>query len=115
MAVAFWSIKLNSNGEKVKVQPPEGFVLTITMVALDTTDVENNASFTVKLATQSIEGSDIDSIIGTLKGNGTTQFSTNIVIGYDVETEFSVGSKSSKGVVHLSGYYQPAPNDGKYL
>jgi hypothetical protein len=115
MAVAFWSIKLTTNGDYVEVQPPEGFVLTITVAALDP-ETEGKGSHAVKLDTVAIEGESLTSVICTLRPEALTQFNLNLVLGYDVPTKFYlVSSKGSKGTVYLSGYYQPAPEDGKPL
>lgn len=112
MSVAFWSAKLSNDGKGVEVQPPENFVLIVTNAALDL-ESSNKGSVAVKLTTESIEGEKISSILGTLNPEKFPQFSLNVCLGYDVETTFSVvGPKDSKATVHLSGYYQPAPDNG---
>lgn len=114
MAVAFWSIKLEANGPKVDVQPPENYVLIVTLAALDF-ETPSSGKVAVKVDTEAIDGDHLSSIIGTLGGN-TTQFNLNLALGYDVVTKFSLlGGKDGKGSVYLSGYYQPAPDDSEFL
>ncbi len=114
MSVAFWSAKLSNNGEKVEVQPPENFVLVVTNAALDT-ESATKGNVAVKITTESIEGEKISSILCTLNGEKFPQHPLNLCLGYDVKSVFSVaGAKESKGTIHLSGYYQPAPDNGMF-
>ena len=110
MSVAFWTANLKVGGE-VTVQPPENFVLVVTLAAIGL-DASNKGNVAVKVETESIEGEAIESILCTLNSEKFPQFSLNLVLGYDVATKFSlVGAKDAKGTVYLSGYYQPAPDD----
>lgn len=102
MAVAFWSVKLTTQGP-VNVQPPEGYVLNVQQVAL--IGGKEKSSYKVKAETQAIEGGDLESFLGTLKANTCDQFSCSLVFGYDVATKFSLVSddKEGKAAVYLSG------------
>jgi hypothetical protein len=112
MSVAFWSTKLVA-GKTANVQPPEGYVLNVTQVCLS--NGKTDQAYAVHVDTQAIEGDKLESVIGILRGGKTEQFSMNLVFGYDVPTTFSVttSDKDGKAAVYLSGYYQPAPDDGK--
>jgi hypothetical protein len=112
MSVAFWSAKLTT-GNPVSVQPPEGYVLNVVQAAL--ANGKDGKSYQVHVDTLAIEGEKIESVVGTLRTDKCDQFNFNLVFGYDVETKFSIssGDKESKAAVYLSGYYQPAPDDGK--
>ncbi len=111
MSVAFWSVKLVAGAPKIEVQPPEGFVLTITLAALE--GGNKGSSNAVKINTISIDGEPAESLMCTLRPEQCEQFACNLVIGYDVPTHFSLTGKT--GTVHLSGYFQPAPEDCKML
>ncbi len=110
MSVAFWATKIVA-GKPVEVQPPEGYVLNVQQAAI--VNGKDNQSYTVNVDTLAIEGEKLEAVIGTLRPGKVDQFNFNLVFGYDVPTKFSVtsGDKDSKAVVHLSGYFQPAPED----
>jgi hypothetical protein len=112
MSVAYWSVKLTD--KPVQVQPPEGYVLNITQAAL--VNGKEGQFVTINVDTLAIEGDKLESVIGTLRAGKTEQFQLQLVFGYDVPTTFSLGNnKDGKAVVYLSGYYQPAPDDGESL
>ncbi len=114
MSIAFWTLKLTNDGKEQIVQPPENFVLIVTNAALDF-ESNNKGNVAVKITTESIEGETVSSILCTLNSDKFPQHNLNMCMGYDVETKFSlVGAKDAKGTVFLSGYYQPAPDSGKY-
>ena len=110
MSVAFWSIKLTP-GKPVDVQPPEGYVLNMQQAAL--VGAKAGVSATVSVETLAIEGEKLEAVVGTLRAEKTDQFTTSLVFGYDVPAKFSCQSSDKSATVHLSGYYQPAPDDGK--
>jgi hypothetical protein len=128
MAVAFWSVPV-SVGKPVEVQPPEGFVINLQQAALDTTDMKDGTSFCLKASTLGIESEEMEAILGTLRCGKTDQMNLGeyfnlvyihrnnkntflaLVFGYDVSVTFSVTSSSKSGTVHLSGYYEPAPDE----
>lgn len=106
MSVAFWSVAVKS-GEKLEVQPPEGYVLNVQQVALAG---EGSGKVSLKVETESIEGEPIDAVLCSLKGNAVEQVSLALVFGYDVPVKlYTTGD--AKYVLHVSGYYQPAPED----
>jgi hypothetical protein len=65
----------------------------------------------LKLSTDSIDGEKTEAVLGTLRDITCDQFQLSIVLGYDVPTTFSISAKHAE--VHLSGYYQPAPEDNE--
>jgi hypothetical protein len=101
MSVAFWSESVSAKKE-VEVQPPEGYVLNFTNAALET-----GSSAVLRVKTVSIEGNELDAVLCTLSKNHS-QNMLGLVFGYDVPFRFKV---VGDGVVHLSGYFQPAPED----
>lgn len=105
MSVAFWSAVV-SKGKPVEVQPPEGFVLNLQQAAV----VNGKGSNVLKVSTIAIEGEKIDAVIGTLRTGTTDQIILSLVFGFDVPATFST---TGDGEVHLSGYYQPGPDDGE--
>jgi hypothetical protein len=108
MSVAFWSATVK-NGEPCEVQPPEGFVLNLQQAALVGAK-SNQSSQVLKVKTIAIEGEDIDAVIGTLRPVTADQISFSLVFGYDVPVTFST-TGDANGTIHLSGYYQPGPDD----
>lgn len=104
MSIAFWSVEVGKDKEKT-VQPPEGFVLNVTQLALGDA---YKGKYVVKVKTVSVEGDDIVAVIATLKP-GNEQVSVNLVFGFDVPVTFIVDAENA-GTVHLSGYYQPGPD-----
>jgi hypothetical protein len=103
MSVAFWSVSVTSKKEE-SVQPPEGYVLNVTNIAL-----ESGSSGVLRVKTVSIEGDDIDAVVAAVTKN-SPHCTLGLVFGYDVPFNFKV---VGDGVVHVSGYYQPAPEDGE--
>lgn len=116
MSVAFWSTKVTS-GKPAQVQPPEGYVLNVQQASV--VNGSEKASYLVHVETLAIEGDKLEAVIGTLRPGKTDQFPCSIVFGYDVPTTFSVTVNGDKGdgkaAVYLSGYFQPAPDDGKHI
>lgn len=110
MSIAFWSIKVVSN-KPVEFQPPEGYVVNVQQIAL--ANGKDKASYVVSVDTLAIEGDKLSAVLGTLRTGGVEQFNVNLVFGYDVPAKFSVASTDNNGAVYLSGYYQPAPEDGE--
>ena len=72
MSIAFWSAIVKV-GKPVEVQPPEGYVLNLQQAALVGHDA--NGSMVVKAHSISIEGNDIDAVLGTLRPITSDQFS----------------------------------------
>ncbi len=107
MSVAFWSVTV-TNKTPVEVQPPEGFVLNLQQAAL--VGAAKGAAV-LKVSTVAIEGDAIEAVIGTLRPVTADQINFSLVFGYDVPATFSL-SGDANGTVHLSGYYQPGPDDG---
>jgi hypothetical protein len=90
----------------------------------------------VHATTTSIEGDEVKPVLCTLRSGTSDQCSLSLVFGYDVpvrpicnlqfimiilnfypvylypQVSFSV-TGDSKGIVHLSGYFQPGPEDGE--
>lgn len=110
MSIAFWSIKIVGN-KPVEVQPPEGYVVNVQQAAL--ANGKDKTSYVVSVDTLAIEGEKLSAVIGTLRTTTVEQFNCNLVFGYDVPTKFSVASNDNNGAVYLSGYFQPAPEDGE--
>ena len=73
-SIAFWSIVV-SESKPVELQPPEGYVLNVQQIALDTSKDLNNkgTSVLVKAATLSIENEQLNPVIGTLRSGTTDQ------------------------------------------
>ena len=64
----------------------------------------------LRAKTVSIEGNEIDAVLCTLRPKTSDQCGLQLVFAYDVPTTFHVSG--DKGIeLHLSGYYQPAPDD----
>lgn len=106
MSVAFWSVQLKS-GKPVEVQPPEGYVLNVQQAVL--TGGKAGSSQELKVKTVSVEGDELEAVIAVLRSGTCDQCSMSLVFGYDVPVSFSV---EGNGTLHLSGYYQPGPEDG---
>lgn len=104
MSVAFWSCKL-AKGKPQEVQPPEGYVLNVQQAALT-----GEGKAIVKLKTVSIEGDEMEAVVGTLKSGSCDQIALSLVFGFDVPTTFSVECSTKDTAVYLSGYYQPGPD-----
>lgn len=109
MSVAFWSATVTSKSP-VEVQPPEGFVLNLQQAAL--VGAKKDSSAVLKVSTVAIEGDAIDAVIGTLRPVTADQINLSLVFGYDVPATFTI---TGEGSVHLSGYYQPGPDDGEQM
>jgi hypothetical protein len=110
MSIAFWSQKL-TKGKPIEVQAPEGYVLNIQQAALGEDCGDNSKhSFVLHAKTVSIDGDDIDAVIGTLRPITCDQTNISLVFGFDVPTTFVLAG-SGKGTLHLSGYFQPGPDD----
>ncbi len=106
-SIAFWSAKVNVNNP-CDVQPPEGFVLNVQQAALS----ENvEGAMILKVSTVSIQGEDLEAVIGTLRPIHSDQITLNLVFGHDVPVTFSI-SGNSEGFVHLNGYFQPGIPEG---
>merc|ERR1719498_877495 len=105
MSVAFWSVDVTSK-KAVEVQPPEGYVLNLQLAALSS----GKDRAVVKASTLAVEGDELTATLCTLKANACEQFTLALVFGYDVPVKFSV---TGDATVSLSGYYQPAPEDGE--
>jgi FK506-binding nuclear protein len=106
MSVAFWSAAITA-GKPVEVQPPEGYVLNIQNAAVTGKGTD---AVVLRAKTISIEGDEIDAVLCTLRPTKTDQCSLQLVFSYDVPIKFHItGDKSME--LHLSGYYQPAPDD----
>ena len=67
MSVAFWSTSLKP-GKPIEVQPPEGYVLNLQNASIHTTNANatnKNTALVIKVKTTSIEGDDLESVIGS--------------------------------------------------
>lgn len=100
MSIAFWSIVLKSGDKPKEIQPPEGYVLNLQLAAL--TKAGKNSVKTIKITTESIEGEEMEAVIGTLRAVTSDQIQLGIALGYDVPAKFSI-SGDGDGEVHLSG------------
>ena len=58
----------------------------------------------------SIEGDEMNALLCTLRANTLEQTNLALVFGYDVPVSFSV-TGDARGSMHLSGYFQPGPDD----
>ena len=65
----------------------------------------------VSALTTNIEGENIKAVLFTLRSEKSEQVALNLVFGYDVPIKFAVSGGDGKGVVHISGYYQPGPDE----
>ncbi len=110
MSVAFWSCELTGKNSSFEVAPPEGYVLNVQNVAM-TGGKNEKESCTVFANTLSVEGEARDTLLGTLRPIACDQFQTQLVFGFDVPVTFSAKMDNSKMSVHLSGYFQPGPDD----
>eukprot|EP01036_Dinobryon_divergens_P041344 gene41344-54793_t len=106
MSLAFWSVALKA-GVKTEIQPPEGYVLNVQQAALEG---DGKGAFLVKVETESIEGEPINAVICTLRPNTCEQTGLQLIFGFDVSVKLYF-TGDAKGTVHVSGYYQPAPED----
>jgi len=109
MSVAFWS-QIVKPGESEDVQPPEGYVLNVQNIALTGSKSEKDSA-QVFAKTLSVDGEMSTTLLGTLRPMACDQFQTQLVFGFDVPVTFVVESSNSKVSVHMSGYYQPGPDD----
>jgi hypothetical protein len=109
MSVAFWSEEIKV-GKEVEVQPPEGYVLNVTQAALVVKDTKS-AGLVLHLKTVSVDGDPVQATICTLRPVTCDQCTLQIVLGYDVPLKFVVEG-DAKATLHISGYYQPGPDDG---
>ena len=111
MSVAFVSFELTP-GKPVVPSIPEGYVMNISQaaLALEKVDDTKGGYLQVYVKTKSIEGDDLNALVGTLRAGQVEQFALNLVFGEDDEIIFSVKG-TAKGSVHLSGYYQPGPEE----
>ena len=100
MSVAFWTAELKTS-TPVDVQPPEGYVLNLSLAALSRS---GKGSQVIKVKTVSIDGEDIEAVIGTLKSNQVEQINFNLLFGYDVPVTFSL-SGDAQAKVYLSGFF----------
>ena len=110
MSLAFVSFELRLDKPVVPLIP-DGYVMNISQAALAMDKMDDSKGYLqVYVKTKSIEGDDINALLGTLRAGQTEQCVLNLVFGEDVEITFCVKG-SAKGSVHLSGYYQPGPED----
>ena len=72
MSVAFWSAVIKV-GKPCDVQPPDGYVLNLQQAAL--VDHEAKGSVVLKAHSVSIEGDNIEAVLGTLRPITADQFS----------------------------------------
>ena len=112
MSIAFWS-SIIKPGTDVEVQPPEGYVLNLQQAALvvDGESASAKGSMQLKVQTIAIDGEEIKSVLGTLRANAVDQFSMALVFGYDVPVKFSAEGNLKGGSIHISGYFQPGPDE----
>jgi hypothetical protein len=108
MSIAFWSIKLTP-GKPVSVEVPEGYVLNLNNAAL--AGGKEKSAFVVKVDTIAIEGDKLEAVVCTLRPVTADQVTMNLVFADDVPATFSVSSSDNSGAVHLSGYFQPGPEE----
>lgn len=94
----------------MEVQPPEGYVLNLQQAAL-VVEGEAKGSMQLKVQTIAIDGEEIKSVLGTLRANAVDQFSMALVFGYDVPVKFSAEGNLKGGSIHISGYFQPGPDE----
>jgi hypothetical protein len=106
-AVAFWSAAV-TKGDEQKVDVPEGFVLNLQNVALESSSPK--ASLKLFVSTTSVEGEAVTVLLCTLRAGGVEQCPMQLVFGSDVPTSLSVKGDAG-ATMHLSGYYQPGPMD----
>jgi len=104
MSVEFFSAVLKKD-KPYEAQPPEGFVLNITNAAAISSGKE---AIVLKVVTTGLEGEKVEAVLGTLRPGTVDQFQLNLVFGFDVPSKFFI---TGNGEVHLSGYYQPGPQD----
>lgn len=97
-----------SKGDKQKVDVPEGFVLNLQNVALESASPK--ASLKLFVSTTSVEGEAVTVLLCTLRAGGVEQCPMQLVFGSDVPTSLSVKGDAG-ATMHLSGYYQPGPID----
>ena len=112
MSIAFWS-SIIKPGTDVEVQPPEGYVLNLQQAALviDGDSAAAKGNMQLKVQTIAIDGEDIKSVLGTLRANAVDQFSMALVFGYDVPVKFSAEGNVKNASIHISGYFQPGPDE----
>lgn len=138
MSVAFWSATVTV-GKPFTVQPLEGYVLNLQQAAM--VNCEAKSSVVLRAQSISIEGEKMNAILGTLRPITQDQFSMGklqwkrssmkqqadsfakhfimpnmlnslgMVFGHDVPVTFSVETSCKNATVHLSGYYQPGPDE----
>ena len=53
----------------------------------------------------------MEAVVCTLRPKTCEQFAMALTFGYDVPATFSITSDSPKCSVHISGYFQPGPED----
>ena len=85
----------------------EGYVLNVQNAALAD---KASKPVVLRVKTTSIEGEPIDAVLCTLRQN-TDQALLQLVFGYDVPVVFYITSEDKSAKLHLSGYFQPAPED----
>ena len=109
MSVAFWSTELKKGGAPSEVQPPEGYVLNVQNAAIIGSE---GRALHLYAKTQDIEGNDMDVLLTTLRGTvGSDQCQLSLVFGYDVPVQFYVKGDAKGAAMHVSGYFQPGPED----
>ena len=112
MSIAFWSEEV-SKGSGAEVQPPEGYVLNCTQMALQTSHSSSKSGYRVFATTEDIHGDERKSLLGTLRPISCENTQLSLVFGYDIPVKFSVeGGEDSKASVFISGYFQPGPEVG---
>ena len=76
MTLAFWAIKVTHN-KPVEIQPPEGYVLNVTLAAIE--GGINKAPVVIKSTTSDIEDEVLISLLGTLRPTVVDQISLGTV------------------------------------
>ena len=97
-------------GQNAEVQPPEGYVLNLQNAAVVAKE-NDKAVVQIYAKCLDINGEEVSALMATLRPGQTDQCQLSLVFGYDVPTEFFIKGDSKSAIVHLTGYYQPGPED----
>lgn len=112
MSVAFWSEEVVS-GKEVEVQPPEGYVLNVCQIALQTKHSSGKSGYGLYASTYAITGTPLKTLVATLRPQTCENVQVSLVFGFDVPVKFMVEcGEDKKASVFISGYYQPGPDSG---
>lgn len=98
MSVAFWSAVIKV-GKPCDVQPPDGYVLNLQQAAL--VDHEAKGSVVLKAHSVSIEGDNIEAVLGTLRPITADQFSMGNHISLTIKITKKHWGDSNKRILNV--------------